>query len=86
MYFRFPFSSDFFQISEGRELLWLTRIDHISDLSSNPFWAFLSIVSILMLVTVPWFHIYFWLVVWSLRKRMSMEIAIGYDMDQGSHS
>ena len=31
------------------------------------------------MTTVPICHFYFWLVVWSLRKRMLMEIAIGYD-------
>ena len=39
----------------------------------------ISLISILLLAIVPFCHIYFWCVVWSLRKRLTMEIAIGYN-------
>ena len=67
------------QISKGVELPVLTRIEHISDITDNTFHLILALISLLLMTTVPICHFYFWLVVWSLRKRMLMEIAIGYD-------
>lgn len=70
---------DVFQILQGVELPILTRIDHISDITASTFNLVLAIISLLLMAIVPICHFYFWLVVWSLRKRMLMEIAIGYD-------
>ena len=58
---------------------FLTRIDHISDITAVTFNLVLAIISLLLMAIVPICHLYFWMVVWSLRKRMQMEIAIGYD-------
>ena len=64
---------------EGQKLPFLTRIEEIKDITDHPFYFFVSLVSILLLAIVPFCHAYFWMVVWSLRKRMTMEIAIGYN-------
>ena len=69
------------QIAEGHKLPFLTRIDEIDDIVKHPFYLCISLVSILLMLTVPFCHVYFWMVVWSLRKRMTMEIAIGYNED-----
>lgn len=69
----------FFQISEGQKLPFLTRVETIQDILSHPFNAAISAISLILMTTVLLAHIYFWVVVWSLRKRMCMDIAIGFD-------
>ena len=39
----------------------------------------MSLIALVLMATVLCCHIYFWVVVWSLRKRMCMDIAIGFD-------
>ena len=68
-----------FQISEGHELPFLTRIDEWDDLTGHPLYMIFVVTALILLVTVPFFHLYFWTVVRSARRRMMMEIAIDYD-------
>ena len=33
---------------------------------------------------LPFIYVYFWMVVWSLRKRFCMEIAIGFNAEEAT--
>ena len=44
----------------------------------------MSLISLVLMATVPFFHAYFWMVVWSLRKRYCMEIAIGFNPEEAA--
>ena len=61
------------------ELPFLTRVDSLEDIVDHPFWLATSLVALTLMAGVPLFHIYFWTLVWSLRRRMCMEIAIDYN-------
>ena len=44
----------------------------------------MSLISLVLMATVPFFHAYFWMVVWSLRKRYCMEIAISFNPEEAA--
>jgi hypothetical protein len=44
----------------------------------------MSLISLVLMATVPFFHAYFWMAVWSLRKRYCMEIAIGFNPEEAA--
>ena len=67
------------QISQGKEIVFLTKVKTLEDILSHPFYLTMALISLLMMAVVPFCHMYFWLVVASLRKRMLMEIAIDFN-------
>jgi len=71
-------------ISQGMELPFLTRVDELKDITGHPFWLVMSLISLVLMATVPFFHAYFWMVVWSLRKRYCMEIAISFNPEEAA--
>ena len=64
------------------ELPFLTRVDELKDITEHPFWLLMSVISLVLMAAVPFLHAYFWMVVWSLRKRFCMEIAIGFNAEE----
>ena len=66
------------------ELPFLTRVDELKDITGHPFWLVMTLISLVLMATVPFFHAYFWMVVWSLRKRFCMEIAIGFNPEDAA--
>ena len=66
------------------ELPFLTRIENLEDITGHPFWLIISLISLVLLAIVPFFHAYFWMVVWSLRKRFCMEISVGFNAQEAT--
>ena len=66
------------------DLPFLTRVEELEDITSHPFWLIISLISLTLMAFVPFFHAYFWMVVWSLRKRFCMEIAIGFNAEEAT--